>query len=212
MSRWEEEKAERNRRSLGRLTKALPCIFPSAVLSRALARPFVPPTPRLAIDSYWSAHPLRADRLARALAAGAERRVAGYGASATTVGTDYRAHSAHHPRLIGNVRTRRVRVSAACAGKRFIASVGMSISGTLAQTRMQHGTVPVWSHGNSGMRRAVRRGSCAVCKRVAAAKPVDGCGRPPRLTIASRFFGCGTSVETIRGRSFSVIGACQIFR
>ena len=68
MSRWEEEKAERNRRSLGRLTKALPCIFPSAVLSRALARPFVPPTPRLAIDSYWSAHPLRADRLARALA------------------------------------------------------------------------------------------------------------------------------------------------
>jgi hypothetical protein len=29
----------------------------------------VPPTPRLAIDSYWDAHPLRADRLARALAA-----------------------------------------------------------------------------------------------------------------------------------------------
>jgi hypothetical protein len=68
MSRWEQEKAERNRGSLGRLTKALPRIFPSAVLSRALARPFVPPSPRLAIDSYWSAHPLRADRLARALA------------------------------------------------------------------------------------------------------------------------------------------------
>jgi hypothetical protein len=69
MSKWLEEKAERNRRSLARLTKALPCTFPSTVLSRALGRPFIPPTPRLAIDSYWGAHPLRADRLARALAA-----------------------------------------------------------------------------------------------------------------------------------------------
>ena len=69
MSEWQEEKDERNRRSLARLTRALPRIFPSVVLSRALSRPFVPPTPRLAIDSYWGAHPLRADRLARALAA-----------------------------------------------------------------------------------------------------------------------------------------------
>jgi hypothetical protein len=52
MSKWQEEKAERNRQSLARLTRALPRIFPSAVLSRALSRPFVPPTPRLAIDSY----------------------------------------------------------------------------------------------------------------------------------------------------------------
>jgi hypothetical protein len=69
MSRWQDEKAERNRQAVGRLRRALPEIFPSAVLSRALGRPFVPPTPRLAIDSYWRAHPLRADRLARALAA-----------------------------------------------------------------------------------------------------------------------------------------------
>ena len=69
LSKWQEEKAERNRHSLARLTKALPRIFPSTVLSRALGRPFVPPTPRLAIDSYWGAHPFRADRLARALAA-----------------------------------------------------------------------------------------------------------------------------------------------
>jgi hypothetical protein len=68
MSRWQDEKAERNRRAVARLTKALPSIFPSAVLSRALGRPFVPPTPRLAIDSYWRAHTLRADHLARALA------------------------------------------------------------------------------------------------------------------------------------------------
>ena len=69
MSKWQEEKTERNRQSLARLTKTLPPIFPSNVLSRALTRPFVPPSPRLAVDSYWRAHPIRADRLARALAA-----------------------------------------------------------------------------------------------------------------------------------------------
>jgi hypothetical protein len=69
MSDWQTEKAERNRKSLARLSKSLPAIFPPAVLARALSRPFIPPTPRLAIDSYWRAHPIRADRLARALAA-----------------------------------------------------------------------------------------------------------------------------------------------
>jgi hypothetical protein len=69
VSKWQDEKTERNRQSLARLTRALPRLFPSAVLSRALSRPFVPPTPRLAIDGYWRVHPLRADRLARALAA-----------------------------------------------------------------------------------------------------------------------------------------------
>ena len=68
MSKWQDQKAEINRRALARLTKALPDIFPPGVLGRALRRPFIPPTPRLAIDSYWRAHPLRADRLARALA------------------------------------------------------------------------------------------------------------------------------------------------
>ena len=69
MSKWQAEKAERNRQSVARLNRALPGIFPSAVMSWALGRPFVPPTPRLAINSYWRAHPIRADRLARALAA-----------------------------------------------------------------------------------------------------------------------------------------------
>jgi hypothetical protein len=48
MSNWQTEKAERNRRSFARLSKALPAIFPSAVLARALNRPFIPPTLRLA--------------------------------------------------------------------------------------------------------------------------------------------------------------------
>ena len=69
MSNWQTEQAERNKRSLARLSKGLPEVFPPAVLTRALSRAFIPPTPRLAIDSYWRAHPLRADRLARALAA-----------------------------------------------------------------------------------------------------------------------------------------------
>jgi len=60
--------ALQNARSLARLNKALPEIFPAPVLTHALARRFTPPMPRLAVDSYWRIHPLRADRLARALA------------------------------------------------------------------------------------------------------------------------------------------------
>jgi hypothetical protein len=64
-----ETLALRNAQSLARLNKALPEIFPASVLAHALSRRWTPPTPRLAVDSYWRAHPLRADRLARALAA-----------------------------------------------------------------------------------------------------------------------------------------------
>lgn len=62
-------RATRNRQALLRLDRALPPIFPAPVLQHALSRPLVPPTPRLAIESYWRSHVLRADRLARALAA-----------------------------------------------------------------------------------------------------------------------------------------------
>jgi hypothetical protein len=68
MSEWRAEITEINRKALARLEKALPAIFPQPVLTHALQRRFTPPTPRLAIDSYWRAHPVRADRLARALA------------------------------------------------------------------------------------------------------------------------------------------------
>ncbi len=61
-------KAERNARSRARLEKALPDIFPPRVLAHALALPFVPPTPRLAVEAYWRHRPLRAEALARALA------------------------------------------------------------------------------------------------------------------------------------------------
>ena len=65
MSQWRDE---RNARSRARLAKALPPVFPAPVLIHAANRPFVPPLPRLAVESYWRAHPVRADRLARALA------------------------------------------------------------------------------------------------------------------------------------------------
>src|SRR5215510_15837613 len=66
MSEWREEK---NRRALARLNRALPEKFPAPVLIDALARPLIPAMPRRAVDLYWRAHPLRADKLARGLAA-----------------------------------------------------------------------------------------------------------------------------------------------
>jgi hypothetical protein len=62
-------RAERNAKARARLARHLPDIFPPVVLAHALAKPFIPPTPRRAIESYWRHHPVRADKLARALAA-----------------------------------------------------------------------------------------------------------------------------------------------
>jgi hypothetical protein len=62
-------RAQRNEKARARLMRHLPEIFPAVVLAHALARPLVPPTPRRAVDSYWRHHPVRADKLARALAA-----------------------------------------------------------------------------------------------------------------------------------------------
>ena len=188
MSKWQDVEAERNRQSLVRLTKALPPIFPSAVLSRALSRPFVPPTPRLAIDSYWRAHPIRADRLARALAArngapsgwtwrlGGDRR------------TDYQSHSGPRRPPIANEHTRGVPDSAVCAGNRFIAWAGTSICGTPVSTRTRSGIARAWSHGNSGTRRVAKRGSCgaAVSSLRRNRRPVmeERRGGPPRPAVS----------------------------
>ena len=66
ISAW---RAQKNQQALMRLRRSLPETFPASVLAHAFDRPFTPATPRLAVDGYWRAHPLRADRLARALAA-----------------------------------------------------------------------------------------------------------------------------------------------
>ena len=64
-----ETKALYNQRALARLKRALPDVFPKPVLTYALNRSWTPPMPRLAVDGYWRARVVRADRLARALAA-----------------------------------------------------------------------------------------------------------------------------------------------
>lgn len=58
----------RNERRIERLVALTPSRFPSAVWTHALGLDFVPETPASAITAYWEAHPIRADRLARALA------------------------------------------------------------------------------------------------------------------------------------------------
>jgi hypothetical protein len=63
-----EWRTQRNAKALPRLKRSLPAIFPRMVLAHALARALIPPTPRRAVESYWRHHPVRADRLARALA------------------------------------------------------------------------------------------------------------------------------------------------
>jgi hypothetical protein len=62
-------RAERNGRALARLTRSLPDVFPASVLVHAAGKSLLPVTPRRAIESFWRAHPLRADYLARSLAA-----------------------------------------------------------------------------------------------------------------------------------------------
>ncbi len=61
--------AQRNEKARARLMRNLPEVFPGTVLVHALSRPFLPATPRRTVDSYWRYHPIRADKLARALAA-----------------------------------------------------------------------------------------------------------------------------------------------
>src|SRR5215208_5616934 len=64
-SDWRER---RNARALVRLQRSRPENFPSAVWQHALSRPFIPTTLTRTVESYWRHHPIRADRLARALA------------------------------------------------------------------------------------------------------------------------------------------------
>lgn len=61
---WQQE--QRNADALQRLANT---DLPVVVLQHASTQRRVPHLPRLAVDSYWRSHPIRADRLARALAA-----------------------------------------------------------------------------------------------------------------------------------------------
>jgi hypothetical protein len=63
-----ERRARENAAALDRLLAAVPDPFPQAVWRHAVASRRVPETPSRALAAYWRDHPLRADRLARALA------------------------------------------------------------------------------------------------------------------------------------------------
>ena len=58
----------KNERRIERLVTLTPKRFPQAVWRHALAASLVPDSPNRAVESYWLAHPVRADRLARAMA------------------------------------------------------------------------------------------------------------------------------------------------
>jgi hypothetical protein len=211
MSGWQELRAERNRRSLDRLNKALPPVFPRVVLTRALDRPFVPPTPRLAIESYWRAHPIRADRLARALAARSQAPAVGFGGS-EIAGAAYPSPSAHHPHRSVNTRAPLGQDFAACAVNRSTASAGTLTFGLPVPTGTPSGTALVWLRGSSGMGRVARSNCCGVSKAGGAHKAAGGYGAMPKLTTAFRCSGSGANSETPLGRDYSISGDCRTFR
>jgi hypothetical protein len=211
MSGWEELKAERNQRSLIRLTRALPPVFPRVVLARALARPFVPPTPRLAIESYWGVHPIRADHLARALAARSQAP-AGWTWRLEDRRAACRSRSARHPHRSVNTRADWGLDFAACAVNRFIVSAGTLTCGAAVPTIMRSGTALALSLGNSGTRRVARFNCCGVSKVGVALKAAGGCGGMPKLTIASRYSGSGANTEIRLGRDWSTFGDCRTFK
>jgi len=212
MSKWQDEKAERNRQALARLSKKLPAIFPPAVLARALSRPFIPPTPRLAIDSYWRVHPIRADRLARALAA----------RSGAPAGWTWRLGDDRENGLPLTFRTPPAPYRERDFGKgpgfccvcgqpvyRFGWHVDLWDSGANKNATWHCACVIAWQFWNAPSGEAALLGAC---KHDAAAKLANDYGRAPRLTIAFRYFACGVNTEICPGRSCSIFGVCQTFR
>jgi hypothetical protein len=201
MSKWEAERADRNRRSRARLANALPAIFPTVVLSRALSRPFVPPTPRLAIDSYWSAHPIRADRLTRALAT----------LSGPPSGWSWRLGNGRNG-LPASFRTPPAPYREPAYGK------GSGFCCVCGQPVYRFGWhVDLWDSGpNKNVvwhcACVVKRSCCAVSRRVAAAKLAEDSGGMPKLITGSRYFAFGPNTAIFRGQSCLGFGACQTFR
>ncbi len=66
--RLEERRAIWNTRAQAALDASGREILPSAVLVHAHQSRWIPRTPRAAVDAYWRAHPIRAERLSRLLA------------------------------------------------------------------------------------------------------------------------------------------------
>ena len=108
MSGWQELRAERNRRSVLRLTKALPLVFPRAVL------PVLLPVPschrRRGLQSSRTGAPIQFAPIAwrEHLQLAAKRPVAGLGGSGTA-GAACLSRSVRHPRRTAKPHTHSVR-------------------------------------------------------------------------------------------------------
>jgi hypothetical protein len=154
VSTW---RAQRNEKARARLMRNLPEVFPAAVLVHALSRPFLPATPRRAVDSYWRYHPVRADKLARALAAlsGAPEgwvwrvgiQKSGPLVSFRVPPTPFREPA--HTRGPGH-----------CWGSPYFGSAGIVTFGaTGTQIKPLYGTVVASRLGTYGLRRAIMSGT-----------------------------------------------------
>ena len=164
MSGWQELRAERNRRSLGRLNKGLPAVFPRAVLTVLLVAPSCR-RPRGLRSSHTGA-PIQFEPIAwrEHLPLAAKRPLAGLG-GCEIARAAYLPRSARHPRPSVNTRTRWGRDFAACAVSRYITSAGTLTYGAAVQTKTRSGTPAAWLRGNSGMHHVVRSHFCGAYRR-----------------------------------------------
>ena len=167
--------------------------------------------PGLAIDSYWRAHPIRADRLARALAA----------RSGAPHGWTWRLGQDRESGLPTTFRSPPgpYRERAHTKGPGFCCVCGQPVyrygwhidlwdNGTNKNATWHCACVIAWQFWNAPSSEAgILRG-----KHAAAAKLADAFGRPPRLITKSPCFGCGVNTGTPRGRRCSPIGACRTFK
>ena len=165
VSAW---RAERNRRALARLRRGLPAIFP-APRADARARALVHAPDAAAGDrSYWRAHPVRADRLAR-VARRPERSARGLDLAARRGRRACRRAFAVRRRRTARPNSRAARASAASAGNRSTASAGTSTCGSAdpTQCRLAHrlrGGVALWNapSGYIGLLKRLQSRRCAT--------------------------------------------------
>ena len=106
----------------------LPEVFPEAVPVHALSRPFLPATPRRTVDSYWRYHPIRADKLARALAA-LTRAPEGWGGESESRNRGHWLVFGYHQPHFANRPIRRAPAIAVCAGSPYFGSAGIATFG-----------------------------------------------------------------------------------
>ena len=147
--------------------------------------------PRIAIDGYWRAHPLRADRLARALAA----------ESGAPSGWTWRLSTDRRDGLPATFRSPPApyREAAFSRGPGYCCVCGQPVyrfgwhrdlwqRGPNRNAGWHTACVVAWRLWNAP---SDSRGCSSGCSRAAAPRPARGCGRPRRSTTACAVPGLG---------------------